>query len=919
MQALDQILFKMRKRYSIVSLCIVIFFAVIFMTQKNNDPRSEYEKFILKKVALQAEVTPELSQVTKAPDKPGMAAFQEYIKTVDPELGYVPKERLWSSYQKTLEIEEEAKALRDDPIVEWQGTEANMGGRTRAMMFDPNNEDLKKVWAGGVTGGLWYNDDIINTNVNWTPIGDFWSNLAISCITYDPNSTQTFYVGTGEAQTARIIYRESSGLGAGVFRSIDAGETWELIPSTSDFKYITDIAIRDEDGTSIIYACVASGTYMGEDHESQPTDGLYRSDDGGETWVQVLPEIIDHPGEIYTPSEIAVAGNGRIFIGTMENLNLNGGATILYSDTGLEGSWEIYDYYNTVISNDGYVNVPARTNVAVAPSDPNIVYAQFAGGFMESAGYYNYKGRYVAKSTDGGATWQQKNRPSDDWANRAWHNFILKVDPTDPETVFTGGNDLWKSSNSGNSWNHISYWWNYGEDNYVHADQHNIQYQPGSNSTAIFGSDGGVFLTNTAHYTQPVFIERNQGYNTLQFYSGAINPTAGSDNYIGGLQDNGTVLYTGSPLDVNDMIDVGDGAYCFYDENEPLVYITSYYWNAYTFWVNGSTVDGAYSNNGTFICPADYNSRENILFANAVSFSGSNSNRIMRYKNIPYNVTEQMVHMGTNSSVPFSHVKYSDYSPTGTSTLFLGTQAGKLYKVENTESTPNATEITGSNFPTASISCVAIGSSEDVLAVTFSNYGVSSVWFTNDGGTTWTEKESNLPDMPIRWALFHPENDGQIMLATETGIWVTNMMLEDETIWYPANDGMANVRVDMLKLRKSDNTVLAATHGRGLCTATYELSIFYVGEEEYLVKGNRFLIYPNPAHNNISLSLDLDRQQEIMIAISDFSGRHIYSKTTLGQKGTFEQNIDIGFLNPGIYLLTINYNHKIKTQKLIVN
>ena len=135
---------------------------------------------------------------------------------------------------------------------------------------------------------------------------------------------------------------------------------------------------------------------------------------------------------------------------------------------------------------------------------------------------------------------------------------------------------------------------------------------------------------------------------------------------------------------------------------------------------------------------------------------------------------------------------------------------------------------------------MAVGSSEDVLLVTFSNYGVSSVWFTDDGGDTWTEKEANLPDMPIRWALFHPDNDGQVMLATETGIWVTNMMLEDETIWYPANNGMANVRVDMLKLRKSDQTVLAATHGRGLFTATYDMDMFYVGEDELQVQEKSF-------------------------------------------------------------------------------
>jgi len=118
---------------------------------------------------------------------------------------------------------------------------------------------------------------------------------------------------------------------------------------------------------------------------------------------------------------------------------------------------------------------------------------------------------------------------------------------------------------------------------------------------------------------------------------------------------------------------------------------------------------------------------------------------------------------------------------------------------------------------------VAVGNSEDNLLVTFSNYGVSSVWLTNNGGTTWMEKESNLPDMPIRWAVFHPENNGQALLATEIGVWATKTLNSVEPEWAPAVDGLANVRVDMLRLRKSDTTVLAATHGRGLFYAEYEL------------------------------------------------------------------------------------------------
>ena len=908
----------MRKIYAFIPLLFIIVSAWLIFQQQNSDPRADYEKFLLEKATFHTNVEAKKTDL-ESPDKPEMAAFQEYIKTVDPQLGYVPKERLWSSYQTTLQTADKAKSLRDGPTIEWQGTEANMGGRTRALMFDPNDAELKKVWGGGVTGGLWYNEDINNTNVNWVPVGDFWSNLAISCITYDPNNTQTFYVGTGEAQTARIIYRESSGLGAGIFRSTDAGETWEQMPSTSGFMYVTDMVVKDENGTSVIYACVASGTYMGEEHESDP-DGLYRSDDGGDTWEQVLPEIIDHPGEIYTPADIDIAANGRIFIGTMENLELNGGATILYSDTGLEGSWEIYDHYNTVISNDGYIHVPARTNIAIAPSDPNIVYAQFAGGYWVSSGYYNYKGRYIVKSVDGGETWQQRNLPDEDWAERAWHNFILRVDPSNPNAIISGGQDLWKSSNSGNTWSHISDWYAMytgGGDDYVHADQHNIVYQPGSFETAVFGSDGGIFLTHTANYTYPVFIERNQGYNTLQYYSGAIHPVAGTDHYIGGLQDNGTTLYTGTPVDINDMIDGGDGAYCFYDENEPQIYITSVYYNAYTAWVNGNEVN-YFGDGGTFICPADYNSRDNILFANGVSFTGSNANRVNRNTGIPYNITEQMVHVGTNSSVPFSYVGYSEHSPVGSSTLFLGTQSGKLYKIENAQSSPQATELTGSQFPTGSISCVAVGSSEDVLLVTFSNYGVSSVWFTDDGGNTWTEKETNLPDMPIRWAIFHPENDGQVMLATETGIWVTNMMLEDETIWYPANEGMANVRVDMLKLRKSDNTVLAATHGRGLFTTTYELDPFYVGQQELEVDNDGFKIYPNPAKSNVTIYLNQIEAGEVSFILLDVNGRQVYKDVFSVQYGLTAHSIDVSNIEQGIYFVAIHVNGDIKTQKLVI-
>ncbi len=908
------------KKFFIPVILLLIFFSAFKLIRKSTDKRHAYEQYVLsvshdfQKKSAALDVKEE-----KAADEPDMAALQEYIKTVDPQLKYVPKKRLLAAYEYTRQKMKDKGYV---PDIDWTGTDANMGGRTRTLMYDPNDPQHKVVWAGGVTGGLWKNEDITNENIPWEPVDDFWPDLAVSCMAYDPVNSQVMYVGTGEAQTARIIYRASSGLGIGIYKTNDGGDNWEVLNSTVDFEYITDIVVREENGVGVIYAAVASGTYMGEDHESQPSDGLYRSTDGGNSWQQVLPNI---PGtnKPYTPSDIEMSANGRIFVGTMENLEKKGGATILYSDSGLPGSWTVYDHFNQLIGNESYYNIPARTIIACAPSDANVVYAQFAAGYVN--GFTYYRGRYMAKSSDGGATWSAINHPDHEtWATLAWHAFILRVDPTNPQKIFTGGLDLWSSSNSGNSWRHISDWslmYSGGGDEYVHADQHRIVFNPDNPDKALFSCDGGVFMTNTANMNYPVFIQRNQGYNTLQFYTCCINPQEDAEEYIGGLQDNGTLLYTGSPLEITDMIDGGDGAFCFWDQNEPDVYITSVYYNSYSYWKNGGKVGWSYPQNGTFISPADYDYKLNILYANAVTFSVGNKNKLFRASEVPYvnSSTEITINIGTDSDVPFSHVKYSPYSPSGHSTLFVGTQAGKLYKITNAESpSPQAEEITGADFPNGAISCIAIGSSEDVLLVTFSNYGVSSVWLTMDGGQTWQEKEANLPDMPIRWAIFHPQNDAQVLLATETGVWATNTLTYDETEWAPAVDGMANVRVDMLKLRFIDNTVLAATHGRGLFTAVFNLDI-YDGIAGAKSKKMNLKLFPVPAHGFVTVKGTVESKSNTAnLIIRDVSGKEIMHRHFPVDAGKIRQTLDISSVKPGVYLLSVEAGKYSEQQKIVI-
>jgi hypothetical protein len=125
---------------------------------------------------------------------------------------------------------------------------------------------------------------------------------------------------------------------------------------------------------------------------------------------------------------------------------------------------------------------------------------------------------------------------------------------------------------------------------------------------------------------------------------------------------------------------------------------------------------------------------------------------------------------------------------------------------------------------TGSVSCVAPDlADENHVLVTYSNYGVVSVYESKNALSatpTWTSVEGNLPDMPVRWAMFDPRNSNAAIIATEVGVWSTDDLQGAPVDWQPTNTGLANVRVDMIRYRPLDRTLAAATHGRGLFTAT---------------------------------------------------------------------------------------------------
>ncbi len=815
----------------LIALAIFLSSASIIYFTKGTDAKTKreaYEDFLQNSYnQIKSSQRDESNSRVAAMTHPEQAAIQNYYMTLDPALGRVPLERLYKAYETTKEL---SGTLKGDTL-EWNNVPAVMGGRTRAIEFDPNDPNSKKAWAGGVTGGLWYNNDITHADSSWHPVGDFWSNLSVSTIEFDPQDPQIIYVGTGEAHTAIVTYRESSGRGKGIWKSMDGGQTWSLLASTEDFAYVTDIAIREEAGVSVIYASVVSGEYKGSIHQSLPTDGLYRSDDGGNSWVQVMPHI---PGfsDPFAIADIEVAANGRLFAGSMPNLSGEGGATILYSDSGTSGSWIVYDNYKTIIEGATDYPLPGRVMLSPSPADSNVVYGIIGSGYINASnGFPYFYGNYIIKSSNGGQSWYDLVIPTNitsgvSWATLAWHAFSVESSPVDTNDFFIGGLDVFRSTSSGQTWDRLSDWWDMyygGGVRYVHADIHDFKFRPGYTNEMVVVTDGGVFYTDNANSTSPAFEERNKNYNTLQFYTCDIHPT--SNYYVGGLQDNGTLFYSGSPLSISDMASGGDGAYCFFDDNDGNFFISSVYYNQYYVFYNSTTYGNSYGSweSGIFVNPSDYNSESNTLYANAKRFEGNYNDQLLIMEGFPNNVTGNFYNLNTGANSIYSHVKLSPHS-SFSDILFIGTQAGHVFKVSSPGPSATVINLTDPSFPTANVSCIAIGDSNDHLLVTFSNYGVSSVWESIDGGTSWTEKEGNLPDMPVRWAIFHPENDQAVMLATETGIWTTDNISAADVTWMPNNKGLANVRIDMLQLRKNSNKVICASHGRGLFTTDFNFA-----------------------------------------------------------------------------------------------
>lgn len=724
----------------------------------------------------------------------GEAIRQEFELTKSPVTGDVPRYKLLQAREYAAQRLKQKEGSRAIQGINWvERGPNNVGGRTRALHFDYNDIDYSTVYAGAVDGGLWRCLDINAVTPVWSKISDQFDNLAVTTIAQQSTDPNKMYFGTGEGW-----FNVDAVQGLGIWRSLDNGVTWQHLPSTTDgnFRTVQKMVVTNN---GHVYAATTPG-------------GIMRSKDGGITWEKVLSS---GPG-----ADIEIAANGQLWA----SIGIFSPGSVWTSTTGDPGSW------TNKTPPAGATNGMQRIEIALAPSDANTVY--LLGHDGNSSDCNN-----IWHSSNGGNLWTLRAAPvgtdqvptaPNFTRGQAWYDLVAAVDPNNPLSLIIGGVDLHRSINAGATWIHVSKWYNSLLGAFpllpvVHADQHAIVFQPGSSSKVLFGNDGGVFLSNniTAALSEAnvaTITPKNNGYNVTQFYAVASHPT--NPNYfLTGAQDNGSQRFNGGAgVQSTTEASGGDGAFCHIDQADPNFQFTSYVYNSYYRSTDGgNTFSSRVSNttNGSFINPTALDNTTKILYADFTTVATRVGGQFGRWDTRSSATSMTAVTVTNFAGASVTHVAIS---PNVANRVYFGLSNGRIVYVDNANTVTGTVAGTIVRTGQGSVSGIAIQpGNESHMVITYANYDVQNVWETLDGGANWTSVEGNLPNMPVRWIEFNPSNFDQAFIATEVGVWSTDDLAGTSTEWNPTNGGLANCRVDMLKIAAGQ--IAAATHGRGLFTA----------------------------------------------------------------------------------------------------
>lgn len=668
-----------------------------------------------------------------------------------------------------------------------------MSGRVSDIAVHPTNPNRWLVGTAG--GGVWETKD---GGTTFVAITDHAPTLAIGAVAYAPSAGNTIYVGTGEPTFSAVSFG-----GEGVLKSTDGGVNWQQLATSTFTKGTAFSAIRvHPTDPNIVVAATTVGLF-GRPPAFAPNFGawgLWRSTDGGSTWTRTLAidgiSLAVHPGNFGQ----MYAGTGNGFpTATALQRSTDGGATWVT----VNGPWSAL----------GSVD---RTEVVIAPSNPNRVYVAVSNG--TSSGMH---GLWTSTNAwDGTPTWTQITlAPTDNgtgsWgpcgfdkafnsvSPQCWYNLTLTVKPTDENMLFFGGIPMWRWD--GSTWVEVSQTaLPANRNNGIHVDQHASTW---SGSRLIVGNDGGVWSTTTDG--SGPWTTHNTTIVTAQYYEGSVAPDG--SYMLGGSQDNGTHRRTNS--NAWPLVFGGDGAgnlsstannfaVSFQLNN---IFRTTNNGGAYT------NVTAGLSGSAPFIGKL----RECAAAPGTVIVNGTRVNRTTNF----YGGT--VGSMWSAGSSYFGSGGAGIAFGTNCNTIAAGSVGGTIRITTDGDLSNMIDRDPGNQVPGRPIAVIAFdpkpAANGTRVCVGLSGFtgGAPGNLFCTDNFTattpTWVNRSIPV-DMPVNALVFDPTVADRVYAGADFGVWVSNDGGATWAWWGP-RVGMPNVAV--FDLVHAGGKLYAFTHGRG--------------------------------------------------------------------------------------------------------
>lgn len=790
------------------------------------------------------------------------------------------------------------------------------------------------MYAGFGSGGVW---KTTNHGLNWQCIFHDQAAAGVGDMELAPSDPSVIYVGTGENLKKP---RNFTLPGTGMYRSSDAGRTWQHI-GLEDAWSIAEIAIHPSNPDIVLVAV------LGHLWSPNRNRGLYRTENGGKTWQQVL-YLDDHTGA----NDIVIcAKDPRVMYATLWEVypGISGKNSGVYKSIDGGKTWK--PCMNGLPSGP----LTGRIGVAVSATDPMKAYA-----LMDNLANPRNDAAELYKTTDGGRSWKKThNKPFKIFPGIGWYFTHVYVNPKDDEEVYALGVRLAHSQDGGKTFDYLG-----GQVTHMtpsqaqgfHLDQCEVWIDPNHPEHLMAGNDGGLYVT----YDKGGAWTHYNNIPVGEFYDITVDQR--TNTVYGGTQDDATVYGPAKEIDTRfpdpwkyiwiDPWDGGDGCVSQVDpENSNTVYYSSQHGGIVRYDRNADTVSR--------IMPAlEKGSKDSLVFNYMTPYFISlhdahtlyhGGNFIMK----SINRGDDWMKISPDLSVSADPAKRSNAagaiaeSPLVKGLLYAGTDKGACWVSVNDGADWKEVSAGLANNYVRSICPSRFNKDRVYLSMTGLNYDDlhAYLYVSDDQGAHWRSLVKGLPDEPVNVIMEDPTTENILYAGTIRGVYIST---DRGNSWSVLGQMMPGAAIADLDMIAATHELLAATHGHGI----YKLQVAPIQQrirEGSLTDGNELFPVPvarRPWYNawggevdkrtieKTPLSFWVSRADSVSIAVLDTAGKQVWKTSLLAKAGFNQYRWDLvtktvksdqayfvhydEYLKAGTYTVRLTVGTTVSEQRMVV-